>query len=93
MSGYKMREYRDLPEETEPAPGGRGWAIAGIVCGVLALLIPIIFGPAGIILGIVGRVKGAGTIAIVAIVVSVVCAVAGAVLGVLFVNLAAGGGG
>ncbi len=40
-------------------PPGRPWTIAGLVCGLLALLlVPIIFGPLGIIFGFVGKSKG-----------------------------------
>jgi len=95
MSDYKMQEADEAPEQTTATPGARWWAITGIVCGVLALVVPIVFGPAGIVLGIVARVKGAGTISTVAIAVSavllVVGLIAGAILTSTFAPGAAGG--
>ena len=48
------------PESATPGrPRGRAWSVAGIICGVLAVvLIPILFGPLGVVFGIVGFVKG-----------------------------------
>lgn len=76
-------DFEDRPEE---AAGGTGWAVAGIVFGVLALLVPPVCGPIGIILGIVGRVKGAGSFATAAIVLSVVTTVAGLAANVLLMS-------
>lgn len=39
------------PSSAADASAGRRWAIAGIVCGVLTLVLPIVFGPLGIIFG------------------------------------------
>lgn len=74
MSDYRMREYSDKNRVGEAATDaaqspGKKWSIAGIVCGVLGILL-LITAPVGIALGIVGRRKGEGTISIVAVVVS-----------------------
>lgn len=90
MSDFRMQEAdesNEVPEQTTATPRARWWAIAGIVCGVLALVIPIVFGPAGIVLGIVARVKGAGTISTVAIAVSAVLLVVGFVAGAIITSM------
>lgn len=76
MSDYRMREYSDENQAGESATAaglspGKGWSIAGIVCAIVGvfLLIPA---PVGIVLGIVGRRKGQGTISTVAIVISAI---------------------
>jgi hypothetical protein len=62
--------------------------MAGIICGVLAIvLIPILLGPLGVILGIVGLVKGDRTVGIAAIVVSILGLVLGLVLSVFVISL------
>ena len=69
---------------------GRGWAIAGIVSGVLALrILPIVLGPLGILLGIVGYAKGSRRTGVVAIVAGALGLVIGLVL--TFVLLSAVG--
>ena len=62
-----------VPEIATPARRpGRDWSIAGIICGVIAVvLIPLPLGPLGAILGIVGFVKGDRTLGVAAIVVGV----------------------
>jgi hypothetical protein len=78
------------PQTQEPAPtrnAGRGWSIAGIVCGVIAvLIIPILFGPLGIIFGIVGYRKGDQKVGRIAIVVAAVGLVLGIIVGALLLN-------
>lgn len=97
MSDYRMREAdeaneaNEAPGQTTAAPKARLWAVAGIVCGVLALILPIVFGPAGIVLGIVARVKGAGTISTAAIVISVVLMVLSIVASVVITSMFAPG--
>lgn len=75
------------PSSAADASVGRRWTIAGIVCGVLTLVLPIVFGPLGIIFGYVGRKKGAtslGTAAIgISAVLLVLVVVIGAVAGAL----------
>lgn len=90
MSDYRMQEADEAAEQTRQTPGARRWAIAGIVCGVLALLIPILFGPAGIILGFVARSKGAGRIATIAIVVSIVVMIVGFIANALLMSVLGG---
>jgi hypothetical protein len=72
------------PETTKA--GGNTLSIIGIVCGVVAILfLPIILGPVGIVLGIIGRQRGErlGTIAIV---VAAVGMIIGMILGYLVVS-------
>jgi molecular chaperone DnaK len=41
------------------SPNGRPWTVAGMVCGLIAILfLPIIFGPLGIIFGFMGQKRG-----------------------------------
>ena len=76
-----------IPNARRP---GRGWAIAGIVSGVLALgILPIVLGPLGILLGIVGYAKGSRRMGVVAIVAGALGLVIGLVL--TFVLLSAVG--
>jgi hypothetical protein len=51
--------YPDGPGGPPRRPGPQIFSIIAIVCGVLAiLLVPIVFGPIGIILAIVGNRRG-----------------------------------
>lgn len=60
---------------------GRAWSVVGIVSGALAfVLIPILFGPLGIVLGIVGYRKGDRRLGRVAIIVSALGLILGIVL-------------
>lgn len=90
VSDYRMQEANEAAEQRAKSPGARKWAIAGIVCGVLALLIPILFGPAGIILGFVARSKGAGRIATIAIIFSIVVMVLGFIANALLMSAMGG---
>ncbi len=66
-----------------PNPGrpGRVWAFAGIVSGVLALgILPILFGPLGVVLGLVGYVKGSRRTGVAAVVAGVLGLVLGIIL-------------
>ena len=50
--------YRHLPPPPHAWPverSGNGYSTAGILCGVLALIVPIVFGPISLILAAVGR--------------------------------------
>ena len=79
--------FEDVPDGRRP---GRGWAIAGIVSGVLALgILPILLGPLGIVLGIVGYAKGSRRMGVVAIVTGALGLAIGLVL--TFVLLSAVG--
>lgn len=50
---------------------GRGWAAAGIICGLLTLVwSPIVFALLGVGLGFVGRLRGAEVLGKVAIGIS-----------------------
>lgn len=64
-----------------PSTAGNGFSTAGIILGVISFLFfPIIFGPAGIILGAVGKSKGESK-AVTAMAVSAVGLVAGMIIG------------
>ena len=73
---------------TTPAPGrpasqSNVLSIIGIVCGVVAVLIaPIIFGPAGLILGGIAKSRGE-RLSTIALIVAGVGMVLGFVLGAL----------
>ncbi len=69
----------DYPPPPMPAGAGRPYTIGAFVCAALALVIfPIILGPIGVVLAVVGKRKGdplaqrALATAIVAMVVSIV---------------------
>jgi cytochrome c biogenesis protein CcdA len=44
-------------EQATPTSPRNTFSIIGIVAGVLALLLPIVFGPAGVILGVMARTR------------------------------------
>lgn len=68
---------------SRPTAQGNTLSIIGIVCGVVAVLIlPIVFGPIGLVLGFVARSRGE-SLATVAIAVAAVGMVLGFVLGAL----------
>ena len=78
--------YAPPPPIVPPPPvaaTGNGFSIAGIVFGILAFLVlPIVFGPIGLILGAVGKGKGESK-ATTAMVVSGVGMVVGMAIGAL----------
>lgn len=75
-------------EEHSGRPPGRGWAVTGIVSGVLAfVLIPPLFGALGILFGFVGRAKGDRRLGRIAIIVSIFSLVLGSILYAVFRNL------
>jgi hypothetical protein len=77
------------PQE-EPASrrSGRGWSIAGLVCGIIAfLIVPILFGPLGIIFGFLGYRGGDRRLGTIAMIVSAVGLVVGLVIGALLLVL------
>jgi len=78
--------------EDRPARGrGRKPAIAGIVSGAVSFLVlPILFGPLGVLLGILGFVRGERRLGTIAIVVSVLGLVVGFILSFLVLYLAEG---
>lgn len=64
-----------------PGRRGRGWAFAGIVSGVVAVvLVPVLFGPLGVALGVVGYAKGSRGPGVAAVVAGLVGMVAGILL-------------
>jgi hypothetical protein len=74
-----------MPAFVAPSPStaGNGFSTAGIILGVISFLFfPIIFGPAGLILGAVGKSKGESK-AVTAMVVSGIGLVAGMIIGAL----------
>ncbi len=77
------------PESATPGrPRGRAWSVAGIISGVQAVvLIPILFGPLGMVFGIVGFVKGDGGPGIAATIVGVIGLVIGLVVGVVMLSV------
>ena len=88
------------PEDTEAAPAAlsysmtsgvytRNLAIVGIVSGAVSFLVlPILFGPLGVLLGILGLARGERRLGTIAIVVSILGLVVGFVLGFLVLYLA-----
>lgn len=61
---------------------GRVYSIVGFICAIISLLfLPIVFGSAAIILGVVARKKGDSSFGLVVIVLGVVLMVSGMVLG------------
>ena len=71
--------YR-APQAPDPS-AGRGFTIGAFVCAVVALLIlPPVFGIAGIVLGSVGKNKG-DPLGKTAMIVSAVCMVVGFAIG------------
>jgi hypothetical protein len=74
-----------------PAPdvrrGGRGFTIAAFVCAAIAVLIlPPVFGIAGIVLGAVGRSKGDRELGKWAIIASIAGMILGFVLGAIVLS-------
>ncbi len=77
------------PEERPARGRGRNLAITGIVSGAVSfLVIPILFGPLGALLGIIGLVRGERRLGTIAIVVSVLGLVVGFILSFLVVYMA-----
>jgi hypothetical protein len=87
VAGRRMAPAYAPPPPVAAAPPvattGNGFSIAGIVFGILAFLIlPILFGPIGLILGAVGKSKGESK-ATTAMVVAGVGMVVGMAIGAL----------
>ncbi|GAA0935354.1 hypothetical protein [Nonomuraea longicatena] len=56
---YQAPPYQQPYGQPKPSSGTQLFSIFGFVCAGLALLIlPIVFGPIGIVLGIVGHTRG-----------------------------------
>lgn len=69
--------------EPKPKHPGRTEGIIAIICAAVSLLFfPIIFGSAGIILGIFSHKKGEKTFGLVAIILSAIFMVIGIIMGV-----------
>ncbi len=73
------------PDPAEPVATGNRLSIIGIVCGALAVIIPIVFGPPSLILGVLAR-KRHERLANVALVVALVGILVGLILGFIVVN-------
>ena len=72
----------DRSHSTAPS-ASKGFSIAAIVCGVVAVLIlPIVFGPVGLVLGAVAKKRGE-SLSTIALVVAGVGMVVGFVIGAL----------
>jgi hypothetical protein len=77
------------PEDHPVRGRGRNLAIAGIVSGAISfLVIPILFGPLGILLGILGLARGERRLGTIAIVASVLGLVVGFILSFLVLYMA-----
>ena len=76
--------------EDRPAHGrGRSPAIAGLVSGAVSfLVIPILLGPLGVLLGILGLARGERRLGTIAVVVSVLGLVVSVILSFLVVYTA-----
>lgn len=87
-----MTEPRKSFAPEDPPPGGRrgrNWAVAGVISGVVAvLLLPVVFGPLGVALGIVAVVKGSRGLGAAAIFAGVLGLVLGVVLGAVLLSVA-----
>jgi uncharacterized protein YacL len=84
------RAYTPQNEPASRRPG-RGWSIAGLVCGIIAfLIVPILFGPLGVIFGFLGYRGGDRRLGVTAMVVSVVGLVVGLIVGALLLVLFGG---
>jgi hypothetical protein len=78
-----------FPKDRRTRGRGRNLAIAGIVSGAVSfLVIPILFGPLGVLLGILGLARGERRLGTVAVVVSVLGLVVGFILSFLVLYLA-----
>ena len=74
--------------QTAPTTEARGntLSIIAIVCGVIAVLIlPIVFGPVGIVLGVIGKTRHE-KLSTIAIVVAAAGMVIGFILGAIIMN-------
>lgn len=77
-----------MPVESVSQHPGRMEGIISIICAVISILFfPVIFGPVGIILGIVAFRRGAKTIGIVGIILSLIFMIAGFVIGYIVQSL------
>jgi ABC-type Na+ efflux pump permease subunit len=77
-----------VPVEAPDAHPGRIEGIIAIVCAVIALaFFPIIFGPAGIILAVRAKKKGARTLGVVALTLSIVFMILGMIFGFSYAML------
>jgi hypothetical protein len=79
----------ELPEERT----GRVVGIFSIICGVISLLFyPIIFGPIGIVLGVMSKKRGSRKLGVTGIVLSAIFMSLGIFLGLLLYDGAETGG-
>jgi hypothetical protein len=82
------RSASEPDREVSGRPPGHNWAVAGIVVGALAfVLIPMLLGPMGMVFGLVGYVKGARRLGLIAIVVSIFTLILGTILSVILVSM------
>jgi hypothetical protein len=72
-----MEIQPSIEQNHSSKPAGRKYSILGIVFAGLSLIVlPIVFGPVGIIFGVMGTLKNDTKLGITAIVLSVVLATA-----------------
>lgn len=83
-----MTEPGNEPRRSEES--GRNWAIAGIVCGILAFFIaPILLGPLSVVFGVAGYRRGSRRSGAAAIIIGGAAFVVGVI--VLIAALSTGG--
>ncbi|MFG1791927.1 hypothetical protein [Nocardia sp. NPDC049149] len=82
---YPQQPYQPYVNPPHPS-GSQVYSIIGFVCGMIAILFcPILFGPAGIILGVIGHRKGE-PLGKWAAIIAAVCMVLGLIVGFLIFN-------
>jgi hypothetical protein len=84
-SSWPPQMANDVPPR--PSTPGNGFSVVGIIFGIAAIaFFPIVFGPAGLILGAVAKSKGESK-AVIAMVVSGVGMVLGFIIGATIATL------
>ena len=72
-----------IPKSIQEGSTGRGFAVAGLVCGIISLFVlPVVLGPLGVIFGSVAWSKGS-KFGVAATIVSIPCMVFGMFFGMM----------